>query len=630
MDDRVRRRQLLAALGAVSSSTLAGCSEYVWSRAENTAPEQIALQLKTVPADDDLKAARIANHLTESLRTAGIDTDHIAMDEPELHREVLIERDFDLFVMRYPGIDEVDSLRSLLHSDYVGEQGWQNPFSFSDPTADDYLDDQRQVAGTERENICNDLFEYLVEDDMAPYTVVAYHDHLGAVRSELPTASVPSTPQQFLETVSNAPSEEATERPLRIGLFGQQLIGRLNPIAVDLSDVSVILDLLYDPLVRKVDTEYQPWLAESIEWEQTERTVEATVTLHDDLQWHDGEPIDADDVQFTTAFLADTSLGEAESPVPAPRYRGRQSLIEETTVIDERSVRVSFGTASQEVANWGFTIPLLPAHIWNEHTDLDGDHRTEALTWDNDEPVGSGLFRYVDSEQNESLTLEVFDDHVFLRSDDEPPDDESPDDESPDDESPDDESPNDESEVDTHGDESDTESETEQREHSMSGSTQDIDETSFDGLEYHVLPNAGAALDALRDGDIDIIGNELPIDRFEDIDTEDEILGVTQDTSAFYMIGYNLRHASLGNRRFRGVVSRLVDRDYVVEEFFDGHATIPDTHSSFVGVRRQNWDSHRSASGYGFPGTDGELDTDLTRELFEDAGYNYVNDELVE
>ncbi len=616
-----------------SSGVLAGCSEYVWSRAENTAPEQIALQLKTVPADDDLKAARIANHLTESLRAAGIDTDHIAMDEPELHREVLIERDYDLFVMRYPGIEEVDSLRSLLHSDYVGEQGWQNPFSFSDPTADDYLDDQRQAAGTEREAIYNDLFSYLVDDDMAPYTVVAYHDHLGAVRSELPTAIVPNTPQEFLEAVSNAPSEEAAERPLRIGLFGQQLIGRLNPIAVDLSDVSVILDLLYDPLVRKVDDEYQLWLAESIEWGQSGRTVEATVTLRDDLQWHDGEPIDADDVKFTTAFLADTSMGEAESPVTAPRYRGRQSLIEETTVIDGRTVRVSFGTASQEVATWGFTIPLLPAHIWNERTDLDGDHRTEALTWDNDEPVGSGLFRYVDSEENESLTLELFDDHVFLRSDDEPDDDE-PGDETGDGEPGDDETGDDEPDdegagADTDDNDTDTETETRQREDS-SGTTQDNDETSFDGLQYQVLPNAGAALDALRDGDIDIIGNELPIDRFEDIDSEEEIQRVKRETSAFYMIGYNLRHASLGNRRFRGVVSRLVDREHVVEAFFDGHAAIPDTHSSFVGVRRQDWDSPHPASDYSFPGSDGDLDTDLTRELFEEAGYNYVNDELVE
>ncbi|USZ72942.1 ABC transporter substrate-binding protein [Natronosalvus halobius] len=635
MDNRVRRRDVLATLGAAASASLAGCSEYIWSGTNGTSPDPISLEIKTVPTDDDVIAPKIANQLTDNLRTVGIDTDHVPLEEAELYREVLIERNYDIFIVRHPGIDEVDSLRSLLHSDFVGEQGWQNPFRFSDPTADNHLDSQREADGDERREIFDSLFTYLTQDDTAPYTVVAHHDHLGAVDADLSLSRIPFTPREYLEAVTNPPDDEI-DRPLRAGLFGYQRTSRLNPLVVDLTDVQTILDLVYDPLVRKFEEEYVHWLANGIEWEESSGALEATVTLHDGLHWHDSEPIDAEDVRFTVDFLSDTSLGEAESPVTAPQLRGRQSLIDEVTVVGERTARIRFDDVSREVARWALTLPLLPEHVWYERSELVGDHQTAALNWDNSEPIGSGLFAFVESEDGESVTLELFEDHVLYE-----PESES---ESEDEDEDEDEPATDDPETEPESDGGTTNGTDDELEDEMDDELEDGDEddqfddedasteadAKFDGLEFRVLPNAGAALDALIDGDLDFIANQIPATRLDEVQDEESIRTTTQDTGAFYMIGYNLTHSSLGNPRFRGVISQLIDRENAVEAIFHGYARAPEAQSAFVGIPADQWDTDRYASGYAFPGQDGELDEEQARALFEEAGYNYVNGELVE
>ncbi|MFC7214968.1 ABC transporter substrate-binding protein [Saliphagus sp. GCM10025334] len=632
MDNPVRRRDILATLGATASTSLAGCSEYIWSGTNGTSPDPISLEIKTVPTDDDVIAPKIANQLTDNLRTVGIDTDHVPLEEAELYREVLIERNYDVFIIRHPGFDEVDSLRSLLHSDFVGEQGWQNPFRFSDPTIDDHLDSQREAREDDRREIFDTLFTYLTQDDTAPYTVVAHHDHLGAVDADLSLFQIPFTPREYLEAVTNPPDDEI-DRPLRAGLFGYQRTSRLNPLVVDLTDVQTILDLVYDPLVRKFDEKYVHWLAERIEWDESGSALEATVTLHDGLHWHDGEPIDAEDVRFTVDFLSDTSLGEAESPVTAPQLRGRQSLIDEVTVTGEHTVRVHFDSVSREVARWALTLPLLPEHIWYERSELVGDHQTEALNWDNSEPVGSGLFAFVESEDGESVTLEVFEDHVLYESESEGESEGEGDDE------PATDGPETEPEHDGADNETDDELEDGDGggDGDGNGDEQSDDEDAstetaprFDGLEFRVLPNVGAALDALIDGDLDFIANQIPATQLDEVADEESIRTTTQDTGAFYMIGYNLTHSSLGNPRFRGVISQLIDRENAVETIFHGYARAPETQSAFVGIPDDRWDTDRYASGYGFPGQEGELDEEQARALFEEAGYSYVNGELVE
>lgn len=613
----VTRRELLAGASALSASALAGCSERLWSRAENTAPDQVELTIKTVPADDDSIAAKVMSLLRENFQEAGIDATHEPIAEAELHRDVLIEGDYDVFVLEHQGLDEYDALHGLLHSQFVSERGWQNPFHFSDVTADDHLETQRTTAGTERSDQLNELFGHL--EETAPYTVVAYPDRIGGTRQQIEVAHPPRRAIDYIDVLSSEPTDGPRDAPLEVGAYGEGLTERLNPLVVDRNRIHGLMELLYDPLVRQpssveesIDSgatndsndnnstndsndtddsdstdnddsdEFIPWLAEDISWHDTGQ-LSATISLRSDLSWHDGEPLDAEDVAFTMRFLRDTSLGAVEGGVPAPRYRDRQTVVDNVDaidVVDEQTVEIPFGSATQPAATRLLAVPILPQHVWEPRSEVVADRQTEALVDDNEEPVGSGLFEFVEAAMDE-LVLEPFDDHVFRESTSDRPD-----------------------------------------------VLEDF--SQFEGMRYRIDPNVGAMLDALLEGEIDVTASRIPPGEIDTIADSDSVTTVTTATDSFYMVGYNMHHPELGNPYFRRILSQLIDRDHVVTEFFDGFAESPTTNSSLLGLRDGLETTETESALSQFPGSDGEIDVDRVRRMFEEEGYRYEDGVLLE
>ncbi|NGM70827.1 ABC transporter substrate-binding protein [Natronolimnobius sp. AArcel1] len=583
----VSRRTLLAGVVGGTASSLAGCSEQFWSRAENTAPEQVELTIKTLPADDDAFAARILSQFRENLEAAGIAVSHEPIGELELYRDILLEGDYDIFVARHPGIEDYDDLYELLHSRFVGERGWQNPFHYSDVTADDALDEQREATDTStRQETIGDLLSYL--DEVVPYTTVAFPNRLGGAHESIDVSSPPHRAVDYLELLSSEREDGPREGPLIVGVYGEEIGTRLNPLVIDRNQVDGLLELVYDPLVRRTDygsslngetiDDYTPWLVNDLEWHDS-GPLEATVTLREDLRWHDETPLDASDVEFTYQFFQDTSNGEIDGGLPAPRYRGRTTLVERTEVIDTETIRIRFTAGTQSVAVRALTVPLLPAHIWDPRSEVVADYQTEALVTDNDEPVGSGLFQVGDVATDE-IELEMFDDHPF------------------------------------HSDSDD-------RPNVLEGFSQ------FEGLQFQVDPNPGAMIEALLEGEIDLTGQPLPSSELEAVQEATEATSVSAETSAFYMVGYNLHHPELGNPHFRRIVSQLIDRDYVADEFFEGEAMPATGYSSMLGIRNDGWGFEHQSTISTFPGADGEIDTTRVQSLFEGAGYRYEDGELL-
>lgn len=573
----ITRRHLLAGAGSTLAIAGAGCTERLWSRAEDTAPEQVELSIKTVPADDDPMAATIVSQLEGNLRRAGIDATREPMEKAELLREVLVEREFDVFVARHPGMDDADVLRPLVHSQFVGEQGWQNPFGFSDPTIDDLLDEQLRRNGGRRRETVGELLTELHE--RLPYAAVAFPDRIAARATWLDISEPPLGPIGYTELLWNDPPEEADEEAIRIGVSGREGgFGRLNPIAVDVRDIGEVLDLLYDPLVRPVDGERRLWLADDLEWTDPSSGIEATVTVRNGATWHDGVDLDAEDVAFTYRFLQDTSLGESEAGVPAPQYRGRMTVVDDVDVRDSRTVAVTFSAASQEVAWRTFSIPILPEHIWEPRSTLFGDHRSEAIATDNEEPVGSGLFQFVDAAAD-GLTLETFGEHVLQRE-------------------------------------------------GVPGIPGTFDdEDRLERVEFSVSPTPGAVVEGLIDGTVDLGLAPFGSDALELIDESADVEAMTRPTQSFYLIGFSDRHPALGNPRVRGIISRLIDREFLVEEFFE-HAEPARTRSAVVGFRPSTWEGSDSDL-QPFVGEDGEIDEEWVRAAFEDIGYRYEDDRLI-
>ncbi|MCU4925063.1 ABC transporter substrate-binding protein [Halobacteria archaeon AArc-dxtr1] len=581
MDDGTSpsRRSVLAGLGAAAVGGVAGCVDAIWSPA-GSGNDSISVTVKTVPGDEDAIASRILGHLRENLSAVGITTTHEPVAANELYQDILIDQDYDLFVTRTPAFDEPDVLRRLLHSQFSGEDGWQNPFNATDVSLDALLEAQLQATDEERSEHLEALFELLGQT--MPFVVVAYPEHQSGRRTSFPDVSrtAPSHPIGYLDLLSREPSSGAREEPLRVGLVRGEFTEQLNPIAAASGRVNPIIGLLYDPLIRWTGTEYVPWLALDLSWDW-EDSSRATILLRDGLTWHDGEAIDADDVVFTFEFIADTSLGGADSAIPAPRFRGRQTAISSVSRVDSGTVEVEFDTASRDVAERALTTPLLPKHIWEPRSTVVDDHLTEARTTENEMPVGSGMLQFDDRTAGQSVSYELFTEHVLYSSD------------------------------------------ATDRPAILENFPQ------YDGLEFHVAPVQEALTELLIDDEIDVTGSSVPPGSAQRIR---ENTSVTLDHSppdACYLVGYNHQHPQLGDPRFRVVLSSLIDREYVLAEFLDGHGTVPSGTVELLGVRDTDLDIDDS-SPVSFPGSDGELDVEAARSLFEAEGYQYADDQLLE
>lgn len=300
---------------------------------ESSSP--ITLQIKTVPADADPYALRVARAVGGWFQTAGIETQVMPTAAEELHRQVLLNNEFDLFIARMPSqVQSPDILYSLLHSRFVEAPGWQNPFGFTNLDVDDLLETQRRVGGEARREAVARVQETIARTQ--PFSILAFPDDVRAARSTNFTnwrAADLRSPFGYLMLDNRRAGEAADQDPetttppggnvLRVAMTDRRATENLNPLAVEFRRSGVLTGLLYDSLGYTLGGEpAEPWLANSWAFTRGNDGPRARVRLRVDLTWHDGEPLTAEDVAFTHTFLADTSLG-ADDPWDDDWCRGR-------------------------------------------------------------------------------------------------------------------------------------------------------------------------------------------------------------------------------------------------------------------------------------------------------------------
>lgn len=579
-DQPLQRRAFLAgATGTVAATS--GCIGNLRNLVGRDPAQQLSLSIATLPASADPYAGRIANHLTENLQRAGIDAGPPEPMEPDvLLRSILINQDFDLYVLQYPSEGDPGELRSMLYSAYGEEAGWQNPFGFSNLEMDDRLDAQRAAEPDERIDAVRETQRQVVREQ--PFTVIAFPDHIAGIRTDRFTGWSPGGLPDPADYFELEPTGETDE--LSLLLQDPRVTKNRNPIAVEHRNRGVITSLFYDPLVRNLDGRPTPWLAESVEWDEAS-TLTATVRLRE-AEWHDGESLTPSDVAFTYEFLSDTSLGTFETPVPTTWRRDRVDLVESVEPQNDRTLELTFSTNNINTASRALEVVMLPEHVWSERTDpadLAGvelaGQTTEALVWANEEPVGSGPLQFESAESEEHLNLVRFEDHFLHRGDSEGIPDPY------------------------------------------------ADGTGFERVTFEVTPSDDAAVELLENDDADASAGGLRASVVPRIGRNSDIsLSITRGQS-FYHIGYNCRQAPMSDPRFRRTVSRLIDREHLVSSAFGGYAEATEVPFTDEWTPEGlEWDGTAELP---FLGTDGELDVTAAKNAFMEAGYQYNDDELV-
>ncbi|XVH30475.1 ABC transporter substrate-binding protein [Haloferacaceae archaeon DSL9] len=579
------RRAFLSGTTAAITAASAGCVKRVRNVAGRSRSPQLELEIKTVPADNDPFGILIANHFANHLEEVGIAASITPMSLEELHRQVLINHDFDIYIGQFPEQHafDPDELYPFLHSVFGPEAGWQNPFGFADPTFDDLLDEQRRTDGEQRRQTVTELQESFGR--IYPFVPVALPDILSAVRTDRFSnwnVRDPVGPLGILTLERNQPGITT----LRLATTDSRISENWNPIAAEFRRHDSFTDLLYEPILREINDENVPWLAEAVDWEGN-AAPRATVRLRPDLRWHDGEPIDANDVAFTYPFLRDTSMGGLENTVPASRYRAASSLVDDIAVLDGRTVEIGFREAAQPVAANALTVPLLPEHVWSERTDAVSiagieihSETTEALVSNNENPVGSGLLQFEDNVPGTRVVFERFDDH-FLAGSEAPP-------------------------------------EIPEVYH---------DAPPFDQLVLEVVSSDNAAVELITSGEADGTVANLGPGTVPTIGRAAGVRLLSARSHAFYHVGFNTRSAPLNNPNFRRILARLVDKSFVVSSIFENYAipaTSPLTGTSWLPERLEWRDGDPLAPFFDDP--DGDLDPEAAREAFREHGFQYNNE----
>jgi peptide/nickel transport system substrate-binding protein len=148
---------------------------------------------------------------------------------------------------------------------------------------------------------------------------------------------------------------------------------------------------LFTPLVQYDENlEVAPYLAES--WELDEQGV--TMRLRNDVFWHDGQPVTAEDVVFTFDLAKDPASASLLESAYLTMVRSAQ-------VVDPQTVRFEFVAPHAQPMDAFWWAPL-PRHL------LEGVAPAQLAQHPfNREPVGSGPFRFISWEPGQQLVVEA-------------------------------------------------------------------------------------------------------------------------------------------------------------------------------------------------------------------------------
>lgn len=181
---------------------------------------------------------------------------------------------------------------------------------------------------------------------------------------------------------------------VRVGLHAAEK--NLNPFIVPqaLPLTHDFTMLVYDSLFwSQSSLDPEPWLATAADPSADYRTW--TVTLRDDVVWHDGVQFNADDVAFTFKYFADDG-----GPGRYGHHVYDHPVFESASVVDDDTVEITF---EDPVPTFkllpGGDLPILPKHVWEGVE----NPRADATSL----PVGTGPYRMVEYNPGVSYRLEA-------------------------------------------------------------------------------------------------------------------------------------------------------------------------------------------------------------------------------
>lgn len=359
--------------------------------------------LSNVQAQDP-QEFEVTRLVAEDLKKLGLDVEHRAIPWEQQSDLVWFNREkWDFTSWRMVGrperLDPDEFIFNLYHSS-TAKDGF-NFVGYNNPEYDKLAEAQRAETDlAKRKAIVQQAQQMLAKDQ--PYGFYAYprvsfvfNNQVWDEKSIVDAKGIGI--KNFWTFIKATPKGQQQNMVLN----GFATVRAINPLYISGGVDSWITELIWDRLMR-IDEEglAKPWAAEKVVWKDP-TTVE--VTLRQGMKWHDGKPVTVEDVIFSFNAPAGNL-----SPMYKP-FVGRIDKIEASgpnvVTFKLKGAYSAFETASLAKIN------LIPKHIWEPIlADLDAK-KVNAETYQEEKPIGSGPFKYVNWTKSEQIVLEANKDH---------------------------------------------------------------------------------------------------------------------------------------------------------------------------------------------------------------------------
>ena len=339
--------------------------------------------------------------VTDRMEQLGFDVEYTTYRGADYVDAFRVTRDFDVGAFRSgSGFGPDRYISEFYHSDQLVEGGG-NFAGWVNEEYDEMVAAQRRaVDPNERQEIVHEMQEIVMEGEDGPVWIPVMVQErempLNTDRFSNPTPMAEDSLSAFHNFMSLEPADGV--ETLRYG-YPNPLPG-LNPVDAPPRGMEQVTRLIYDKLMR-IDPETSepvPWAAEEVN-DVDDTTVE--VSLREGMEWHDGEPVTAEDVKFTFEYTNEETEGLLSDITDS---------IDSIDVETDLDLTFHLDPPYSPIFTRTFTrVLLLPEHIWQ---DVPEEVDAEVATgWRNPEAIGSGPLEVVDWQPEEFLEMRANEDH---------------------------------------------------------------------------------------------------------------------------------------------------------------------------------------------------------------------------
>lgn len=191
--------------------------------------------------------------------------------------------------------------------------------------------------------------------------------------------------------------ESATQEISTISIAASGDAMNFNPLYANDRVSMTVMNTIFNPLyVVEEDGQKTFYLAENIT--ASEDFLTYTLTLKDNLKWHDNTPLTADDIVFTVQTILD------EAQVAKDRGNfviGDSEII--VNKIDDKTVEFVLPQVTTSIENVIGSIRPIPKHIYEGVADISKSEKNQI-------PIGNGPYKFAEYKTGELITLEKFED----------------------------------------------------------------------------------------------------------------------------------------------------------------------------------------------------------------------------